>query len=300
MIVNQQALRGIYTSFKTIYAKAFEESKPTWERIATKVPSESGEESYKWLGQIPRMREWVGERQIQNLSAYDYTIKNKDFELTVAVERNDIADDRIGLYAPMVQNIGRSAATFPDDLVFGLLKDGFANKCFDGKPFFSENHVVGKDKVKITFSNKGTAKLTAESYAAARAAIMSLTDDSGKSLKLVPDLLVVPPALETKAREILVADQVNGTTNIYKGTAEPFVVPDLAGADEAWYLLCTSMPLKPLIFQEREAPRFQAFDKPDDPNVFMNKKFIYGSEARANAGYGFWQMAYGSDGSANA
>lgn len=56
------------------------------------VPSVSRDESYKWLGQIPRMREWVGEREIQNLSASDYTIKNKDFELTIAVPRNDIED----------------------------------------------------------------------------------------------------------------------------------------------------------------------------------------------------------------
>ncbi|HDT5996308.1 TPA: Mu-like prophage major head subunit gpT family protein, partial [Citrobacter freundii] len=32
-------------------------------------------------------------------------------------------------------------------------------------------------------------------------------------------------------------------------------------------------------------------------NVFMNKKFRFGAEARANGGYGFWQMGYGSDGS---
>ncbi len=29
-------------------------------------------------------------------------------------------------------------------------------------------------------------------------------------------------------------------------------------------------------------------------NVFMNNQFIYGADGRSNAGYGFWQMAYGS------
>ena len=28
----------------------------------------------------------------------------------------------------------------------------------------------------------------------------------------------------------------------------------------------------------------------------MSKQFLYGVDARGNAGYGFWQMAYGSDG----
>ncbi len=65
-----------------------------WQKVATLVPSEAGEESYKWLGKIPRMREWIGDRQIQNLTASDYTIKNKDFEVTVGVDRNDIEDDK--------------------------------------------------------------------------------------------------------------------------------------------------------------------------------------------------------------
>ena len=34
-----------------------------------------------------------------------------------------------------------------------------------------------------------------------------------------------------------------------------------------------------------------------DSNVFMSKKFIYGADSRGNAGFGFWQMAVGSDGS---
>lgn len=78
MIVNQQALRGItHENFKVIFQKAFDRMKLCGKRIATLVPSETGEENYKWLGKIPRMREWIGDRQIQNLSASDYTIKTR-------------------------------------------------------------------------------------------------------------------------------------------------------------------------------------------------------------------------------
>jgi len=107
---------------------------------------------------------------------------------------------------------------------------------------------------------------------------------------------VVAPGNEETGRQILLADQINGTTNVYKGTAELLVVPELAGADTAWYLLCTSRPLKPLIYQERKAPRFVALDQETDDNVFMRKQYLYGVDARSNAGYGFWQMAYGSTG----
>ncbi|NPV89812.1 MAG: head protein [Firmicutes bacterium] len=292
MIVNQQALHGIATGFKTLFNKVFDETKTLWDKIATKVPSETGEENYKWLGKIPRMREWIGDREIQNLAASDYTIKNKDFELTIGVDRNDIEDDKIGVYNPVVQDIAQSTATFPDDLVFGLLKGGFENKCYDGQPFFSTTHKVGKKVV----SNKGTKKLSPTTYAEARAAIMSMTDEHGNSLKLIPNLLVVAPGEEENGRKILLADQIEGTTNIYKGTAELLVVPDLAGADSAWYLLCTTKPLKPLIFQERKAPKFDALIDEKDENVFMRKQYLYGVHSRANAGYGFWQMAFGSTG----
>ena len=140
-------------------------------------------------------------------------------------------------------------------------------------------------------------QLSLEAYIAARAAMMSLTNSQGEPLNLVPDTLVVAPALEATARDILVADYINGTKNTMQGTAKPLVVPRLAGNDKAWFLLCTSRPIKPLIYQQRKAAKFVSLTKEDDENVFMKKKFIYGADSRGNAGFGFWQMAYGSDGS---
>lgn len=293
MVVNQQVLSSIKTGFKAIFQRAFENAKPMWDKVATLVPSDTGEETYAWLGSIPTMREWIGDRQIQNLSAAEYTIRNKDFELTIGVDRNNIEDDKLGIYAPMVETIGESTATFPDELVFGLLKKGFTAKCYDGLSFFNTDHKVGKKSV----SNKGTKVLTPNTYTEARTAIMSLTDEKGKSLNLVPNLLIVSPKNEAIARKILMADQIDGTTNTLKGTAELLVVPHLAGeGEDGWYLGCTNKPLKPLIYQRRKEPKFQSFTNENDQNVFMNKQFLYGVDGRSNAGYGFWQMMYGSTG----
>ena len=52
--------------------------------------------------------------------------------------------------------------------------------------------------------------------------------------------------------------------------------------------------LKPLILRVRQAPQFVARDDIRDSNVFANREFLYGVDARHNVGYGFWQMAYGS------
>lgn len=292
MVVNSQTLRGIYVGFNTVFNKAFAEQATLYQRVATVVPSTTASETYAWLGAIPGMREWIGEREIKNLSASDYTIRNKDFEVTVSVPRNDIEDDKLGLYNPSFQMMGQSVASHPDELIFDLLAKAFTEKCYDGKPFYSTDHVIGGKKV----SNMGTAPLSMAAYIAARAAMMSLKNEEGRSLGLIPDLLVVPPALESTANDILIADIISGTKNTMQGTAKVLVVPQLAGHDTSWHLLCTSRPLKPLIFQQRKAPKFVALTAEKDNNVFMNKEYVYGADSRDNVGFGFWQMAYGSTG----
>ena len=292
MIINPQNLRGIYTAFNTLFTQAFDGQKPTYEKIATVVPSTTESETYAWLGDIPGMREWVGDREIQNLTGSDYTIKNKDFELTVGVDRNAIEDDKIGLYKPSIQMLGESAAMHPDELIYELLSSGFTALCYDGKAFFAADHAVGSNAV----SNKLTDTLTSEAYKTARAMMMNYKNSKGRSLGLVPDLLVVPPALEAAARDILVADFVNGTKNTMQGTADIHVEPRLK-SDSAWFLLCTKRPIKPLIYQQRKKAKFVSKTAETDDNVFMSKKFLYGADSRGNAGFAFWQMAVGSDGS---
>lgn len=294
MIVNPQNLRGIYVGFNTLFNRALTTVTPLYTEVATVTPSTTDAETYAWLGDIPGMREWIGDREVQNLSASDYTIKNKDFELTIGIDRNAIGDDKIGLFNPSIEMLGQSAAMHPDKLVFSLLKNGFNEKCFDGKAFFSSEHMIGKNKV----SNKGTAKLSLDAYVAARAGMMSLTNSKGEPLDLIPNRLVVPPALEKAALDITEADFINGTRNTMKGTAKPLVVPQLAGSDTAWFLLCTTRPIKPLIYQQRKKVKFVSKTNETDDNVFMSKTFLYGADSRGNAGFGFWQMAYGSDGTA--
>ena len=291
MIINGPNLRGIYVGYNTIFNKAFAEHAPLYKEIAMETPSTTDAETYAWLGDLPGMREWIGDREVQNLSGSDYTIKNKSWELTFGIPREAVEDDKIGLYNPGVESLGREAATHPDELVFKLLKDGFTALCYDGKPFFSDAHPVGDG----TASNLH-AELSVDAYIAARAAIMSLTNSKGRPLNLIPDKLVVPPALESKARDILIADYINGTKNTMQGTAKPLVAPWLAGADKAWYLLCTNRPVKPVIHQTRKPAKFVSKTNETDDNVFFAKTFLYGVDSRENVGFGFWQMAYGSDG----
>jgi phage major head subunit gpT-like protein len=300
MLVSNAALQSIFTGYKTLFQKAFAGVAPQWSRVATAVPSNTKKETYAWLGVMPRLKEWIGDRAVQKLMAHDYTITNKKFELTVEVGRDDIEDDSYGVYAPLISELGSAAASHPDELVFGLLGRGFNEKCYDGQPFFSAAH---KDE-KITQSNLGTADLSLTAYAAARTQMMSLKDAYGKPLGLMPNLLVVPPALEGMGRKILNAEtlvETSGQTqvlvsNVYKGSAELLVAPQLGGSATAWYLMDASRAIRPLIFQERKKPEFTSLIDAKDENVFLRGTYLYGVDSRCNVGFGLWQMAYGSTG----
>ena len=133
MIVNPQNLRGIYVGFNTLFNKALTTVDPLYKQIATVTPSTTDSETYAWLGDIPGMREWIGDREIQNLAASGYVIKNRDFELTVGIDRNAIEDDKISLYNPSVEMLAQSACVLLSEQTEG-----------GATPFFT-----GLDKVRF-------------------------------------------------------------------------------------------------------------------------------------------------------
>lgn len=155
MIINQANLQGIYKSFSTIFNQALDIATSMWERVAMSTPSTGKSVDYKWLGEFPTMKEWVGDRVIKDLSAFDYAITNKSFESTIEVDRDDIDDDQIGVYTPMIQGLAQAAKSHPDTLVFALLAAGFSTPCFDGQYFFDTDHPVGDGSVSNTGGGSG-------------------------------------------------------------------------------------------------------------------------------------------------
>lgn len=142
LIVNRGTLTSAFTGFKTIFNGAFKTAQSDYAKIAMTVPSSTSQETYAWLGETTRFREWVGDRVIQGLGTHDFTIKNKSWENTIGVKRDAIEDDQLGIYTPLFQQLGMDAATHPDELVFALLKAGFSTRCYDGQYFFDTDHPV--------------------------------------------------------------------------------------------------------------------------------------------------------------
>lgn len=83
-----------------------------------------------------------------------------------------------------------------------------------------------------------------------------------------------------------VYENVDGT-----GTAVPVSNLFTGDGPAAWYLMDTTKPLKPLIFQQRVKP--QITNKQSDATsdkVFMDDVYLYGIRARSAVGFGFWQL----------
>ncbi|MHB8772966.1 MAG: Mu-like prophage major head subunit gpT family protein [Syntrophales bacterium] len=299
MLVNKATIAAVFLSLKTTFNNAFDAAPSQWQETAMLVPSGSGQNDYTWLSKFPKMRKWIGDKVIKALEAFKYTVVNDDWEATVEVDRNDIDDDTLGIYRPQAEMAGYSAKQLPDEIVADLKNNAFANKCYDGQYFYDSDHSVAGASV----SNVGTVALSGAtqaaalaSYGVARTAIMSVTDDEGRPLGLVPDTLEVPPALETQGKRLVEMEKLaDDTPNPYYKTAKLVVNPRLTSTT-AWFLHVTSMPIKPFVYQERKAPVFVEQTDPQAEGVFKRKKFLFGAEARAAGGYAFWQMSWGSTG----
>jgi len=171
---------ALITSLRTGFSKAFQDAlaqTPTdWEKVATRVPSSNASNTYGWLNQFPKLREWVGDRVVKDMAAQGYTVTNKLYEGTVGVKRTDIEDDNVGIYTPLFAEMGRAAKAHGDELVFGLLAAGESTLCYDGQNFFDTDHPVYPN-----VDGSGTATLVANLQAGTGAPWYLL--DTSRALK---------------------------------------------------------------------------------------------------------------------
>lgn len=105
----------------------------------------------------------------------------------------------------------------------------------DDNVFFTKKFIYGADARYNTgygfwqYCWGSTQPLTADNYATARASLTGMKWDYEAPIGVMPGLLVVPPALELAARQVVVADRDQfGATNIWAGTATLKVSPWLA------------------------------------------------------------------------
>lgn len=307
MDINRQSMDALFKSYNTAFTDGMARGRdipaelqalyPKLSEMAMIIPSNTGSEVHTWLCQIPGFREWVGDRVYANIQSGKLEVANKDWESTIPVPRNDIQDDKYGLYAPLMSLMGAEAADdalWLDIVIDALLANG---KWSDDAAFFGTTRKYGAN----TISNKTTNALSASTFETACTTMESYLGHNNRPLNVTPVYLLVGPSLRTTAWDILnnqfiasgtsgAADKVGAVQNRNRGRAILRVHPKLTGTYASyWYLFGQKSGIRPLALQRRKNPEFVALNSASDEHVFKNKEFLYGADAR---GTGFLTMPH--------
>jgi phage major head subunit gpT-like protein len=272
---------------------------PFYPAVCYDASSMGDSEKYGWIGSMPGMQEWVGERQFSELRSANFVIENKHYESSLKISKNSIKDDKLGQYGPVMEQLAIEATHHPDELFFNALANGESTTCFDGQFFFDTDHAWGNSGTQsndLSYTVASTSAVTVDEFKAAlRAqvkALLGFKNDQGKlyhrpTVNRLSDLtLLVPLALRDQAYDAIESQMISNSSNVVVDRPTIVASPYLT-SDVKFYLFKTGDPVKPMVFQQRE-PLTRQMKGLDDSEV-KDVKFM--TEARYNVGYFAWWTA---------
>ncbi len=283
------------------------------EALSNYFTSDQESETYKWLGQVPVMRDWVGGRQAKGFTTNGLTIENKHFEATLEIPLVDLRRDQTGQINVRVNELADRTNTHLAQLLSKLIIGGESTVCYDGQYYFDTDH---KDATGPVQSNKISVVLddykpqieggkvgtpTAPSEAALRLVILrtiqqilSYKDDQGEPMNENASkfLVVVPTSLWYVARAaVSVPLTIGGASNAVKVLDEIDISisqnPRLDWSDKI-AVFRTDSSVKSFIRQEEKGIQLKAIAEGSELE-FKHDKHWYGVDTWRNVGYGFWQ-----------
>ncbi len=279
------------------YAKA-----AWWTRLAMHFASNQQSETYRWLGMVPQVREWVGGRQVRPLRAQGLTIANKTWESTIRIDADEQRRDKTGQIMVRVNEMARRVATHPNKLLTTLMLNGETAACYDGASFFAADHSEGDSGTQSNDigydADTPTAPTDTEMHEAivkAIGQIMAIRDDQGEPMNESARafMVVVPMPFLPPTLVALSGQTINASSNPL-AAGEPFKVTWVANPRLTWTtkfaVFRTDGPARPFIFQEELPVQVHALAEGSELEVNENQH-QYGVKAIHAAGYGFWQDA---------
>ena len=310
--IDPSMLSLMFTGFQTKFLEDYGSCPVLYEKIATVVNSTTAQEQYGISLGTTRMTEWTDERQVDHLAMYQQTIVNKVYQAAIEVNRFMLSDTiacggSLGQFELQIKELANAAKKWGDTLVTQALLSGTSTRVYDGQFFFDAAHLTNPGlSASSTASNLHSARpLTAANYDFVRSQRAGRVGADGRPLCAGSNLLIVPPQLEGVARSILQSDfiaptqiaagapagsNVGSATNIWKGTADILVLPELAAEPLNWYLADASGPIKPIILQKRAEPEFYKLDQMENDHVFKTGNHLYGCHIRGGVGYSRWTL----------
>ena len=289
--------RGINATFMP----RFREAVTLWRILCTALNSTGKSESYGWLGQLPMVREWLGERQSQAMRDFLITVPNRNWEMTIDIDRNEAKDAQNSSLEMRIKGAATRFAQHPDKLLVDLIEAGETTTCYDSQYFFDTDHAEGDSGTqsnKLTYdASTPTAPTEAEFEAALWQAIKALAgyvDDQGEPWNQFQGLddmagivaFVPIPFMDVASKVMGSAAKVvmDGDTNVMAGRGRV-----LASARLSWTtkfaIFKVDEPERGFIFQNRQGIETELEDSK------KNKYIKHMLDARYAVGYGLWQKA---------
>lgn len=308
MAITTAKAQAVSTAVTRTARTAVRNTGPFWPKVAFRVPSNSDQETLGWLGDVPGMQEFLGDRIFKELRAMNYSIVNKEWEQSIGLKKTVIDDDRHALFTPAAGMMGQKAALHPDKLLTELINAGETTVCYDGQFFYDTDHVEGDSGTQsnlLTHAVVSTSAVTVEEFTdafeAALIKMFSYKTDQG-DLWVEPEMvgfedsglvIMVPPALlkvASKSMAILLGS--GGAEHHVLRRAEVVGLSRMGaaftgGSDVRFDLVYNGGMMRPFVFQDREALKFQT----KGANDIEDKIIKLMSYARYNVGYGLWQYA---------
>ena len=273
-----------------------------WTKLAMRFSSNQESETYKRLGMVPQVREWVGGRKVEPLRANGITIVNKVWESTIRIDADEQRRDKTGQIMIRINELARRVATHPNSLLTTLITNGESTAAYDGQFFFDTDHSEGDSGTQsndITDdATTPTAPTDAEMYEAivkGIAQMIGFKDDTGEPMnESARDFMVMVPTSFLSSTLIALSSNNIDSTGNPLADSEPFKVDWVANPRLTWTdkfaVFRTDGESRPFIFQEELPVQVQILAEGSELEVNENQH-QYGVKAIHEAGYGFWQDA---------
>lgn len=278
--------------------------------ISNLFQSNQAIETYKWLGQSPALREWVGGRVAKTFRENGQIISNVHYEATMEVLVEELRRDKTGQIMMRVRELAQRVNSHWAKLISPLFLSGESTNCYDGQYFFDTDHSEGDSGTQSNDVSYAAATGTAptagemsDAIVAASAKLLGYKDDQGEPMNenareflvmVDPTLLNVTAAALGSNVLVYSSSAVASNTIMAMGSIGGYVYrlaanPRLADADKM-YLFRTDAPTKAFIRQEESAPMLEAIAEGSEEEK-LNKRHLYMVDAWRGANFGLWQRA---------
>lgn len=292
MDINNEAIRAIAEEFAGLWTAAWNNpTKNDFIALVTEYTSSGAGNDYAMLEQMQGWREWYGARKFEDIKSDTYRLANRTFEKSITIPREDIEDDQIGIYSPLVAQMVEGY----QQLIVELIIDDVlvANPtAYDGTALFSESRTYGSH----TIDNATSAVFSSAAFSTAMETMQSYMFHNDRPGLVRPTLLIVGPAYEQTAWDVVV-NQLTASSNasVQNFNAARGVVlmisPWLSGDNEdLWFLADTTKAVGPIILQRRAGPETQMSDA---ETVMRTNVLDYMARARLAVGPGVPHLIYG-------